>query len=467
MYRAAPYTYDWTLVHDPYNVLEADGSMTCGLTLYAIAGQLLAGSKPALEPLKTLSDHGHYVWPFTDGRTQGPAVCFFPGYRRTVTIEMKPEQLALLDRLGNPAPVQSGPGGRATLNFERQHYFLYGADVKPEAFYTAVQRSAVGRTQEGGPRTETFAYCVPDAEKTVRVAVVTVTRGGGAAPKVKREVIDSQFPYKDGFPLRAQRIPREKAPTRPWVWLSTARRAPGTVRIDGDLREWQPEVSSAIYVSDHVLAQIDDGHLHAYRDAFKISWDLGLDYRVEWFAAYDDERLYFCARVFDDELVAAGQTGGRPESDRLELRFDLDLEGDLVEPSGRDDLTVWLIPCGAGTRLRIVSEKAGQPPKVLGDAEGALAIWDDARMLVGWAPWRHPGPHVGYLIEAALPWDALGIEPEPGVLLGLDVFAHETDTLKGQPETSILRWAGRACPTGQLRLADGPRGGDAGGREAK
>jgi len=201
-----------------------------------------------------------------------------------------------------------------------------------------------------------------------------------------------------------------------------------------------------------VLAQIDHGQVHAYRDSFRVSCDVGMDYRVEWFTGYDDTHLYFCARVFDDELVAADRPEAGDAPDRLELRFDGDLEGDLVVPSEKDDLVIWLTPDRGGKALRIESQKGEEEPLKLDGARGALAIWDDPEMLKGWAPWKHPGPHVGYLIEVSIPWATLSMQPKEGMIFGFDVFAHETDTADGRPETSILRWAGGASPTGQLRL---------------
>jgi len=452
MYRAAPYTYDWSMVHDPFNVLEADGSMSSGLTLYAIAGQILAGAEPAPEPLGLMRKHGHYVWPFKDGRTGKPAVCFFPGHKRTVAIDLKPEDLKLADQLGNLIEIGQALDGKTRLELNRRFYFLYAANVETTALQEALRQARVERQQADKPVPETYAYCEPDEEKTVRIAVVTVSRDGAEPPRVTKETIDSQYAYREGFPLRSQRVPREVSSAQPRVWLASARPVSQAPGINGDFREWQPEISSAIYISDHVLASVDNGQLHAYRDAFKISWDLGMDYRVEWFAGYDEANLYFCARVFDDQLVARDQVGGEDEPDFLELRLDRDVSGDLVEPSTDDDLSVLLTPDQGGKALRTELALGEDARRSLAGAKGALAIWDDPAMLEGWTPWKHPGPHVGYLIEVALPWQALRIEPKPGAIFGFDVFAHETDLFKGKAETSVLRWAGGARPTGQLRL---------------
>jgi hypothetical protein len=193
--------------------------------------------------------------------------------------------------------------------------------------------------------------------------------------------------------------------------------------------------------------------VHAEKDAFKIACDHGMDYRVEWFAGYDDANLYVCARVFDDQFVGADHPQAAGMSDRIELRFDLDVAGDLLVPSAADDVTVWLTPGGTGGRLAVeIEDGAGR--RALPGAAGAFAVWDDPEMLKGWEPWPHPGPAVGYLIEAAVPWKDLGVTPRPGLLLGFDVLGHETDLVKGRVEASVLRWAGGARPTGQLRLEE-------------
>ena len=67
-------------------------------------------------------------------------------------------------------------------------------------------------------------------------------------------------------------------------------------------------------------------------------------------------------------------------------------------------------------------------------------LWNDPALLKGWEPWPHPGPAVGYLIEAALPWKSLGLDSKPGAIIGFDLFGHETDIEpNGKPAASVLR----------------------------
>ncbi|OPZ93441.1 MAG: hypothetical protein BWY73_00321 [candidate division TA06 bacterium ADurb.Bin417] len=470
-YRTLPTGYNWMEVHDTYNLLEPDTTLSTALTLHAIAGQVLAGSQPDPEPLETTVKHGGYLWAYRDGRSGRPAVCFFPGEARSVTIGLEPKNLRLVDQLGNPMELAAVPGGKSRFQCEaNKYYFLYGIEVEPAAFRETVRRAETDLPEL--PATESFAYYAADPEQTVRIEVLHVNRGqepwtghfrapaftAGPIPSERslKEQINPAFPYREDRPLPAQPLPPQQG--RSFVWLNTARPLSKPPVLDGDFGEWGKTASSALYYSMQVLGSVDMETIHSWKDSYKITCDYGMDYRVEWWAGYDAENLYLCGRVFDDQLVAADHPAGGREPDCLELRFDRDIAGDLVRPDPADDLSVWLVPATTGGReLRLeISAADGSNRRTLEGGRGTVKIWNDPALLKGWEPWPHPGPAVGYLIEAALPWKSLGLDSKPGAIIGFDLFGHETDIEpNGKPAASVLRWAGQSNPGGQLRLGTG------------
>jgi len=461
-YTARACAYSWTMARVHWNLLEADNTMTCALALYSITGQMLAGAKPDRDPLDIWQKHGGgYVWGFQDGRTDRPAVCFFPGEERTVEVPLKPEQLELRDPLDNVLKIEQSPDGNARFDLQRAYYFLYGNGLDAKSFRGAI-RSATTSVEET-PKRDLFAYYVPDEENTLKIARTYVNRGkerwdGGLrwrravftddpipAQSTRTVFQPLEQPYTERLPLRSRQTIGGR------VWLSTARPMQTPPKLDGDFSEWQPVASSALYLAYYSLSTMDEKMIHGWKNSYKVHWDYGMDYRVEWWAGYDADSLYVCARVFDDELVAADHPVGGKEPDCLELQFDRDISGDLLDPSPDDDLSVWLTPDAKGTKLRLESsDPDGERRPFAG--RGVMRIWDDPKILKAWEPWPHPGPHVGYLIEVSLPWKELGIEPSPGAIVGFDLFGHETDTGRNELEVSILRWAGGAKPCGQLRL---------------
>jgi len=86
--------------------------------------------------------------------------------------------------------------------------------------------------------------------------------------------------------------------------------------IDGDLGEWWP--SSAIFVSDKSTQPLDD-----CSGVFYMMWD--------------DENLYFAAKVYDDELVQGKSGASTWEEDDVQFDLDLDRGGDKNVFAYNDD----------------------------------------------------------------------------------------------------------------------------------
>ena len=93
-------------------------------------------------------------------------------------------------------------------------------------------------------------------------------------------------------------------------------KAPKSLLIDGDLREWS--LSSAIFVSEKPTQPLED-----CSGIFYMMWD--------------ENNLYFAAKVYDDELIQ-GEVGDAIHlEDDVQFDLDLDREGDILVSVYNDD----------------------------------------------------------------------------------------------------------------------------------
>ncbi|PIY39479.1 MAG: hypothetical protein COZ05_19205, partial [Armatimonadetes bacterium CG_4_10_14_3_um_filter_59_10] len=269
MYRAMPGAYDWTMVHDPYNVLAPDNTMTSALALYTIVGRFLAGVSPAESPLPAADG----IWPYTtaDGV---PGLCVFPA-APTYSIDLPAEQLQYFDQLGNPTTAPAA-GGTFT--------FIHGIGI------TAAELHAALHVLPREAATEPVSTATPVADgDSVAIQLTDAGESRRIAPPV---------PYTERFPWGGMATDAGR------VWLHTARRTTTAPVIDGVLAEWDSVSSSSLYYSLWTLNSLDGGAIHGETDAHLISSDHGMDFRVDWSAAYDDTQLYLKAQVLDDHLMA-------------------------------------------------------------------------------------------------------------------------------------------------------------------
>jgi len=160
------------------------------------------------------------------------------------------------------------------------------------------------------------------------------------------------------------------------------------------------------------------------------------DIQGEFRAMWDDDALYVLVQVLDDEVV--DREGAAPwEHDSVEVYLDGDgSRNDSVEGyDGNDRQYVFRFadPVAHATKgasvegIRFAQEK-----------------------------WEY-----GYRVEIAVPWDALGVAPEAGATIGLDVHVNDDD---GVGREDKLMWSDGSDMAnseprrfGKARLLDAPR----------
>jgi len=106
--------------------------------------------------------------------------------------------------------------------------------------------------------------------------------------------------------------------------LSGIPKAPETVTIDGDLGEWR--LSTAIFVSDKATQPLED-----CCGVFYMMWD--------------EENLYFAAKVYDDDLIQGKPGPNTWEEDDVQFDLDLDRAGDKnTSAFNNDDFQIGFSP---------------------------------------------------------------------------------------------------------------------------
>ena len=141
------------------------------------------------------------------------------------------------------------------------------------------------------------------------------------------------------------------------------------------------------------------------------------DLAARFLFTHDDVNLYVAFAVEDDGFV--GYTGADLnffQSDAPQLLLDLDLDGDAnTTRVNGDDKQI---------DFRVGIEEPGDSP--------AMAFWDlgpgraQSRLLD--APVAAVATETGYFLEAAIPWDVLGVKPVAGLRLGAAVSVSDNDT---------------------------------------
>ena len=141
------------------------------------------------------------------------------------------------------------------------------------------------------------------------------------------------------------------------------------------------------------------------------------DLAARFLFTHDDVNLYVAFAVEDDGFV--GYTGADLnffQSDAPQLLLDLDLDGDAnTTRVNGDDKQI---------DFRVGIEEPGDSP--------AMAFWDlgpgraQSRLLD--APVAAVATETGYFLEAAIPWDVLGVKPVAGLRLGAAVSGSDNDT---------------------------------------
>lgn len=275
-----------------------------------------------------------------------------------------------------------------------------------------------GRRGTGGAGSTSTDLQAPDAAGGVGDVYAPVGRDGagpdgafsdgiaGESAQASPTIIARVPPAPTGRIVTPVPTARVRAGSVPW----TAPRRVAPPIIDGRLDEWTGTpivVDSVVYGAD--------------------AWDGPDDVNGVALASWDDRALYLGVRVADDTF-SQPSTGRRLHmGDSLELQVDTDLDGDWsVDSYNGDDWQIGLSP----------GDFDGRSPEAYvwrPVARPADAVEIGARLIEG-----------GYVLEAAIPWPLLGVDP--GAMLGLGVALNISDNDAAAPgqDSMVSSAPGRA-----------------------
>jgi len=139
-------------------------------------------------------------------------------------------------------------------------------------------------------------------------------------------------------------------------------------------------------------------------------WDGPADLSARAFGAWDDRALYFGVTVDDDVFSAPARGRELYLGDSLELQLDVDLAGDW--DTDRYDADDWQVGLSPGNFVDRGPEAFAWRPEERIAADVGLA----ARLRDG-----------GYILEVALPWALVGVEPGRVTAVGLALNVSDND----------------------------------------
>jgi len=199
---------------------------------------------------------------------------------------------------------------------------------------------------------------------------------------------------------------------RNYSWAIVAKKIKGElIKIDGkmDEEEWQKIVPSFIYCWDAL-----DGSLGAlqgienFGDIFSLK-DISLNFKTLW----DDNNLYIGFEILDDV---------KTDGDKIVIKLDADLLGDLYEPEfNSDDYTIE-IPLKEGKfEISVVNniEQVGNCNVCISSSEN------------------------GYFLEMALPFSVLKLKDNRSKSIGINIEVFDRDK---ENTISLLSWTGNYMP---------------------
>ncbi len=109
------------------------------------------------------------------------------------------------------------------------------------------------------------------------------------------------------------------------LYTLTAAKAPVPPVIDGDLSDWKRE--------EYLWVVTEKDNVVYGQGAWRGAGDLSFQTMLQW----DEQNLYFAARITDDQHVQEKKGKDLWEGDHVEFWLDMDLEGDYLEAVNSDD----------------------------------------------------------------------------------------------------------------------------------
>jgi hypothetical protein len=158
----------------------------------------------------------------------------------------------------------------------------------------------------------------------------------------------------------------------------------------------------------------------AYSSAFRVhnapGWDGTADLTAVWRLAWDESNLYIGVEVTDNIHVQTQSNNQVFRGDSLDMQFDTNRPGDFGDGLSPDDYQIIFSP----------GDFAALPEAAFrfrGDEAGRIPDFPGHNVIL-----KAPKTATGYTLEAASPWQDIGLTPAPGLLLGLALNANDNDT---------------------------------------
>ena len=381
----------------------------------------------------------------------------------TISLDLKSSEVAVFDRDLNPVELAAGKV-ELPLPAGDLYFFRAADDVEDDAFVQAfralqVKHTVWGRTLclPGEEGIDFGVYLRNDSEMDVG-GVLTAGTGNLRHPQDRMRLASLpagtgalwRFPLKEDFSAArslgciGDNFSFSDGKTFFWsngfswkygrgLWMGKSLPAAGSrkVTIDGDTGEWRSQSGSYVYMSWALDGSYGrrQGRYEAHRirkqtDASATIW-----------SRFDDDNLYFAARVYDNDPQFAPALQDVPDTgDQLRLLLDTDLLGDIDSGAANgDDLEIILGP----------GIEKGKACHLLGDRKTEIPA--------GFARTKH-----GWDAEIAVPWKLLHGRHE---VMGFDISLIDADD--GLARKAELTWSGaefaRHDPRGygQLILVSG------------
>ncbi|MCM8763673.1 MAG: hypothetical protein NC927_01125 [Candidatus Omnitrophica bacterium] len=179
-------------------------------------------------------------------------------------------------------------------------------------------------------------------------------------------------------------------------------------KLDADLKEWK----EADYIE-----LIPQKHLE-----YLYVTDTKVDLRGKFYFMWDKEALYVAAEVVDNEIIARMRDNLIYKDDCIEIFIDPKNDGFIFR--NPDDFQFGFAPTGF----------EGKPIKWEWFHQDKFQDKIDFAMKEHKLEGRN-----GYILEAKILWEYLGIEPEKGVVFGISPAIHDVDELDNSPQAK-LNW---------------------------
>jgi hypothetical protein len=204
-----------------------------------------------------------------------------------------------------------------------------------------------------------------------------------------------------------------------------ARRASSEIKIDGDLSEWDEAQIIHLEPRKH----LEFGNITDYAS------DLLADFMFIW----DDKCLYAAFRVTDNEILTPYRESMIYRNDAIEL---------FIDPE--DSSFIWGNP---------FDFQIGLTPS---GPEGEPQTWawfqnTDGKEQIEIAAVETED---GYIIEVAVKWSFLGVEPKEGLSIGISPAVHDLDNKDNSPNAKLtwyfIHKQGESL-LGELKLISGKK----------